>query len=185
MGLRTGGVMGVADFLPGLISIERGTVADYRALERYHYAPGSPATWAGVWRAAYCDLGLEDFGWNANPKSRIPNPKSRVVAVAVLSWPTPACAARERALRLRGPRYGSKLRFVNQHVRTISRVIVHPQFRGLGLGGELVRRVCEDCPTRYVEAIARMGEVHGFFEKGGMERREEGYFLYERERGSR
>jgi ABC-type ATPase with predicted acetyltransferase domain len=88
---------------------------------------------------------------------------------------------REAVLGLSGPRYGEKLRFVNAHVRTISRVIVHPQFRALGIASRLVRRICEDCTTRYVEAIATMGEVHPFFEKGGMRRIDEGYFLFDRE----
>jgi GNAT superfamily N-acetyltransferase len=47
-------------------------------------------------------------------------------------------------------------------------VIIHPQFRSLGLASALVRHVCEQCTTRYVEAYAVMGRVHPFFEKGGM-----------------
>ena len=56
-----------------------------------------------------------------------------MIAVGVLSYPTPSHRGRERVLGLGGPRYGEKLRFVNAHVRTISRVIVHPQFRALGI----------------------------------------------------
>jgi len=160
-------------FLPGQITLERGTRDDYAALVHLHYVTGNPATWAGVWRAAYRD-GRD--GTN-----------SRVIAVGVLSYPTPSHRVRERVLRLSGPRYGEKLRFINQHVRTISRVIVHPQFRGLGIASLLVRRICEECPTRYVEAIAAMGEVHPLFEKGGMRKieGEEGgraYFFFDRER---
>ncbi len=63
-----------------------------------------------------------------------------------------------------------KLAFVNQNIRTISRVIVHPQFRSLGLASRLVRCACTEATTRYVEAFAVMGRVHPFFEKGGMRR---------------
>jgi GNAT superfamily N-acetyltransferase len=199
-----------ADFLPGTITIERGTIADYHLLAHFHYASGKPATWAGVWRATYadsrfsiCNLRLKDERHTSSPrrtgarekegdlvfnrKSQIENRQSaQVIAVGVLSYPTPALRAREREIGLAGPRYGSKLKFVNQHVRTISRVIVHPQFRGMGIASVLVRRICEDCPTRYVEAIAAMGEVHPFFEKGGMRRvagreGESAYFLVDRE----
>jgi predicted N-acetyltransferase YhbS len=69
---------------------------------------------------------------------------------------------------------GRKLGFVNRHVRTISRVVVHPQFRGVGLASGLVRAICRAAPTRYVEAFAVMGRVHPFFEKGGMVRGERG-----------
>jgi ABC-type ATPase with predicted acetyltransferase domain len=109
----------------------------------------------------------------------------------VLAFPTSSSHARERTLHLSGPRYGPKLAFVNAHVRTIARVIVHPQFRSLGVAARLVRRICEDCPTRYVEAFAAMGEVHPFFERGGMRRVEtldEGeaaYFICDREGGGR
>jgi GNAT superfamily N-acetyltransferase len=175
--------------LPGRLRVERGSLADYRALEHFHYAPGQPAVPAGVWRVVYSDRGP----WSSHhPKSRTPNPKSsRLVAVAVLTFPTPASRARERALNLTGPRYGRKLALVNAHVRTIARVIVHPQFRGLGLAARLVRRVCEQCPTRYVEAFAAMGEVHPFFEQAGMRRvepahaDEAAYFIFDREEGGR
>jgi ABC-type ATPase with predicted acetyltransferase domain len=67
-----------------------------------------------------------------------------------------------------------RIAFVNGNVRTISRVIVHPQFRGVGLASRLVRRICEDCPTRWVEAYAVMGRVHPFFERAGMRKVERG-----------
>src|SRR5947207_1365182 len=73
-----------------------------------------------------------------------------------------------------------KFKFLNSNVGTIAGVIVHPQFRAMGIASWLVRRICEDCPTRYVEAIAVMGEVVPFFERAGMRRAGEGYFLWER-----
>jgi GNAT superfamily N-acetyltransferase len=171
--------------LPGRLRVERGTMGDYRALEHFHYAPGKPAVPAGVWRVVYRARGPRPVH---NPQSKIPNPQwSRLVAVAVLTFPTPASRARERALNLTGPRYGPKLALVNAHVRTIARVIVHPQFRGLGLAARLVHRICEHCPTRYVEAFAAMGDVHPFFAQAGMRRiepadaDEAAYFLFDRE----
>ena len=164
----------LSTILPGTFRIERGTISDYRALAHFHYARGDPAAWAGIWRATYAGRSeISDF--KSDP---------RVVAVAVLSYPVPAHRVRDRVLGLTGPRYGAKLAFVNAHIRTISRVIVHPQFRGLGLAAQLVRRVCDECPVRYVEAIAAMGEVHPFFERGGMVRMGEGYFLFDRSGGA-
>jgi GNAT superfamily N-acetyltransferase len=181
-------------FLPGTIDIERGTIEDFRELEQFHYAPGRPATWAGIWRVKYVDGGLWMVDGDKGPRGCVLNhplstihyPRfspARVIAVGVLSYPTPSHRTRDRVLGLSGPRYGQKLAFVNRHVRTISRVIVHPQFRSLGIASALVRRICEDCPVRYVEAIAAMGEVHPFFEKAGMKRVGEGYFIFDRERG--
>jgi ribosomal protein S18 acetylase RimI-like enzyme len=119
-------------FLPGQLRLTSGTPQHYRALERFHYRSKSPATWAGVWVVHYQE--------NGSP--------SRVVAVAVLSYPTVNSTARDRALKIAHWPARWKLAFVNRHVRTISRVIVHPQFRSLGLASRLVRRVCEEAPTR-------------------------------------
>lgn len=94
----------------------------------------------------------------------------RLAAVAVLSYPTVNSAARDRALGMSAWPAARKLALANRDVRTISRVVVHPQFRGVGLASRLVRTICEQCPTRWVEAYAVMGRVHPFFEKGGMTR---------------
>ena len=170
----------------GQIAIEKGTIEDYRELAHLHYAPGDPAVVAGVWRARWVDCGLSNrarrprrvrFG----QQSTVDNQQLKLIAVGVLAYPTPAHRVRERVLGLGGPRYGPKLALVNRHVRTIARVIVHPQFRSMGIASSLVRRMCEDCPTRYVEAMAVMGEVVPFFERGGMRRIEGGYFIFDRE----
>lgn len=122
--------------------------------------------------------------------------RSRLAAVAVLSFPTLRSLPRERELGL-SPQltHKERLRFTNGHVRTISRVVVHPQFRGLGLASELVRKLIEVCPTRYVEASAVMAHVHPFFAAAGMRCLESdgserddtirpAYFLVDKQEGS-
>ena len=105
------------------------------------------------------------------PDSMPPNTDAgRLAAVAVLSYPTVNSAARDRALGMTAWPPARKLALANRDVRTISRVVVHPQFRGIGLASHLVRTICDQCPTRWVEAYAVMGRVHPFFEKGGMNR---------------
>jgi GNAT superfamily N-acetyltransferase len=170
-------------FLPGHLVLGRGTPGDYAALERFHYRPGRPATWAGVWVVRYSEEsgGMDkrtrlpvafardgdDHGQTSLP---MPSEAGRLVAVAVLSYPTINSAARDAALGMTGWPAARKLARVNRDVRTISRVVVHPQFRGVGLASRLVAAVCEECSTRWVEAFAVMGRVHPFFEKGGMTR---------------
>jgi len=175
--LRAREVLRAGDFLPGRLVMERGSARDYSELERFHYVRERPATWAGVWRVVYVDCGLlnvdccrERRGLCASPQSTVNNQQSRTVAVGVLSWPLVTVHVRDELLGLGRGKSAAKIRFLNEHVRTISRVIVHPQFRSLGLASRLVRRVCEDCSTRYVEAVAVMGRVHPFFERGGMKR---------------
>lgn len=213
-------------FLPGDLILSRGTPRDYAALERFHYLPGRPATWAGVWTVRYVEptvdrnlrvpcshrrsSGAACAGADArrgghvgcalateacppSPKTSACNPRrstasvsmapdaapgaehsqtnaGRLAAVAVLSYPTVNSAARDRALGMAAWPPARKLALANRDVRTISRVVVHPQFRGVGLASRLVRVICEQCATRWVEAYAVMGRVHPFFEKGGMNR---------------
>src|SRR4051794_9358914 len=110
---------------PGAIGervvLERGTIGDYRELAHLHYAPGDPAVIAGVWRGVF------------RGKSN-----DRLIAVGVLAYATPSCLAREKVLGLSGARDRGKIRFLNEHVRTIARVIVHPQFRAMGIATQLV-----------------------------------------------
>jgi ABC-type ATPase with predicted acetyltransferase domain len=79
-------------------------------------------------------------------------------------------SGRDIAFGLSGKSYGEKIRFANANLRTISRIIVHPQFRSLGLATKLIRCLCNECPTRYVEASAQMGRAHPLFSCAGMTR---------------
>jgi hypothetical protein len=56
------------------------------------------------------------------------------------------------------------------NVSTISRVIIHPKYRGIGLGEKLVHDTLPQAGTPDVEAIAVMAKYNPFFEKAGMQR---------------
>jgi GNAT superfamily N-acetyltransferase len=163
-------------FIPGRLEARVSLPQDYRALSRFHYRAGPPATWARVLRIDHAP---------ANAAQGV----SRPIAIAVLSWPTAVSRPRRERFGLSPLDFGGQLRFANRQLRTISRVIVHPQFRGLGLASLLVRGMIDLCPTRYVEATAAMGVVHPLFERAGMTRLaclEEGpaYFWFDRWRKS-
>ncbi len=144
-------------FLPGRFMLARGTAADYQELSRFHYCGGRPGSWVGVWVVRY----------EERPASQ---ETGRVVAVGVLSNPPLNVHMRSRYFGWEGPGSHHRWRFINDNIRTISRVVVHPQFRCLGLSTLLVREMCRRCPTRYVESIAVMGRFHPFFERAGMRR---------------
>ncbi len=157
------------NFLPGHLRLSRGSWRDYLELARFHYRPRHPRTWSQIWAIRF----------------DAPCAPSRLAAVAVVSYPMRFATGRRRALGLHGT-LGDDLRFINRHVRTITRVIVHPQFRSMGLSSQLVRCICAHSDTRYVEALAVMGRAIPFFERGGMERFEPAapdgpvYYLYKR-----
>jgi GNAT superfamily N-acetyltransferase len=145
----------IARFLPGHFTLTHGTIRDYDALAPFHYLAPRPATIADIRVVRYRD----------GPRSQ-----PRPVAVGVLSYPVPSSFGRQKFLHRQRFTRSENLVFANRHIRTISRVIVHPQFRSLGLSTLLVRCLCRHCKTRYVEAHAAMGRIHPLFERAGMKR---------------
>lgn len=95
-----------------------------------------------------------------------------LVGIIAYSYPAVNLAARNRALAPlveRLPQRG-RVRVWNAHLRTISRVVIDPNWRGLGLAVRLVRETLPLAGTAYVEALAAMGRMHPFFERAGMTR---------------
>ncbi len=137
--------MGVCSVTKRLV-IERGDFSDYERLSHYHYRDGS----AGPFSAIYA----------IRPG----------VGVIVYKMPVPG-------LELRGAATGdlftgfdraTQLALVNKNIRCISRVIIEPRYRGLGLAARLVRETMGLMNVPIIEAMAVMGQVNPFFEKAGM-----------------
>ncbi len=63
----------------------------------------------------------------------------------------------------------TRLALINKNIRCISRVIIEPRFRGLGLASRLVRETMPKMEVPIIEALAVMGLVNPFFEKAGMQ----------------
>lgn len=150
------------------LSIEPGSPCDYRALSEHHYRAARPATMTRVIR-------MVDRTPSAVDRWLDRTVEPRVAAVLVESLPALNCRLRDWALHerfahLRQARVRSIA--LNQELRCISRVVVHPQWRGLGLAVRLVRHALRSATTRYTEALAAMGKVHPFFERAGMTRYE-------------
>ncbi len=130
-------------------AIEVGTRADYVGLARFHYRAGLPATFAKVLRARM------DGG---------------VVGVLVVSMPTLNARWRDLAWPSRyssGPMRARAQR-INDELRTISRVVVDPRYRGLGVARSLVRAYLDAPLTPATESMAMMGGVCPFLSKAGM-----------------
>jgi hypothetical protein len=49
----------------------------------------------------------------------------------------------------------------------LSRVVLHPTYRGAGIGADFIRRSCELCPWPWVETLTEMGRINPVFEKAG------------------
>lgn len=146
------------------LSLCTGGLADFLTLCEHHYRAARPATMTRV-------LALRRRSPTVADRFLSRPAESQTVAVLVESLPSLGCRLRDEAT---AGRYASlrgmarRARALNAEVRCISRVIVHPQWRGLGLAVRLVKCALHTATTPLTEAIAAMGSVHPFFRKAGM-----------------
>jgi len=124
------------------LRIEEGTPKDYKQLAEFHY------------RSSRCPSPRRVFCLKRGDE---------LCGVIVYSHPPPNVFGRRRVLK----EEFSKLK---QELSTITRVVVHPKYRTIGLGARLVKETLPLVGTRYVEAIAVMARYNPFFEKAGMQR---------------
>lgn len=82
--------------------------------------------------------------------------------VIVYTYPPPACYGRRLVL----PRM--EMVELNRKLSTINRVVIHPKYRTIGLGANLIRETLPLVGTPYVELIAVMAKYSPFAEKAGM-----------------
>lgn len=140
--------------------IEPGTRADFDALAHWHYRAGPPATFAAVLRAVDVD-GVMDGG------------PPVLAGVLVVSHPTLNGPWRERAWpgamdTMDDDDPATRARQLNAMVRTISRVVVDPRYRGAGVASALVRAYLDRPLTPLTEAVASMGALVPLFTRAGM-----------------
>jgi hypothetical protein len=134
------------------LKVEQGDINDYKQLARYHYRENKLGPYSAIFA--------------------IKSDGSRRQTVGVIVYALPAMAVEMRNVALGGILSGiskrDKLSFVNINIRNISRVVIEPRFRGLGLAARLVRETLGLINVPIVEALAVMGHVNPFFEKAGM-----------------
>jgi hypothetical protein len=139
------------------LEVVRGGIEDYERLAGYHYRERKAGPFAGI-------FALRVKGHLARRCG------VKTVGVIVYRMPSMGCELRNAAMGgfFAGFDRVTGLSLVNKNVRCISRVIIEPRFRGIGLASRLVRETLAETGVAIVEAIAEMGMVNPFFEKAGM-----------------
>ena len=140
------------------VRIEEGGYEDYKQLSQFHYIGHRIGYLRKVFKAV-----VELDG------------RRELAGVIVYVHPYLDLAARNIAIptikilrKKLGPRRYAE--FIDRCFSRIARVVVHPKYRGIGLGTMLVRETMPRVGTPYVEALAVMARYNPFFEKAGMKR---------------
>ena len=139
------------------LEIVPGTRADYESLSHYHYRESHLGPYAAI------------FAMKGKFRTAA---KLETVGVIVYSMPTAGAQMRNVATGgvFAGLDKSTRLKLINKNIRTISRVIIEPRFRSLGLAVRLVKETMPIMDVPFVEALAVMGRANPFFEKAGMTR---------------
>ena len=124
------------------VTIQHGTIEDWHSLEYFHYRAGIP-------------YGLQ--------KIFVAKMKERTVGAIIYSNSPLSCRPRNQFLG-----HVPTAKEVNKDFVIISRVVVLPKFRGIGLAVRLVKETLPLIRKRYVETIAVMARYNPFFAKAGM-----------------
>jgi hypothetical protein len=131
----------------------QGDFEDYKKLARLHYRDSRP----GAYTAIFVIKPVKTLS-------------TEPVGVIVYTMPSAGAELRNVATDnfFTGFDRKTRLALINKNIRCISRVIIEPRFRGLGLASRLVRETMPEMDVPIVEAMAVMGMVNPFFEKAGM-----------------
>jgi N-acetylglutamate synthase-like GNAT family acetyltransferase len=125
--------------------VTEGSREDYAKLAQFHYR--------------------EAKGLIATQKIFALKRGEETVGVIVYKYPAITTFGRSKA-------FGRKLSLeeINRNLALISRVIIHPKYRTIGLGVKLVKETLPLAGKPYVETVAVMAKYNPFFERAGMQK---------------
>jgi len=130
------------------VQIDKGNITDYRKLAQFHYRQSK---------------------WLPPPRKIFAMKRKdtdEVIGIIVYSYPPLFCFGRNKTL----PEKNLTVKWLNKNLTTISRVILHPKYRSIGLGAKLVKETLTKTGVHYIETVAVMAKYNPFFEKAGMKK---------------
>jgi len=138
------------------LEIVRAGIAEYNELSRFHYRDSRVGAHAAI-------FAIKD---THSVRGRLRG----TIGVIVYSMPAPGLELRSAATGgvFQGLQRSMAMQLINENIRCISRVIIEPRYRGLGLASWLVAETMGRLDVPIIEALAVMGQVNPFFERAGM-----------------
>jgi len=126
--------------------VEEGSFGDYKKLSLFHY------------RSSRCPPPRKIFVLKRGDE---------LCGTIVYSYPPPTTFGRSKVWK-------GDFQRLQREISIISRVVVHPKYRTIGLGVKLVKETLAKAGTPCVETLAVMAKYNPFFEKAGMQKVAEG-----------
>jgi uncharacterized protein len=130
-----------------------------------HLAEGSRIDWAHFARWHYRSRGLAHVR-----RVVLLRHGTEKVGICVFTAPAASLRLRSRYFGLHNARSRLALQALNRQLWLLARVVLHPTYRGAGIGSAFVRRTCQTCPVDWIETLAAMGQMNPFFERAGFAR---------------
>lgn len=132
------------------LSFDKGTSADYEKLGKFHYRSHNLGGMKGVYTLRL---------------------SGTIIGLIVVTMPHLRLKGRSKYFN-NDPNYtGSStesLQLINKEFECISRVIVHPKYRAIGLAYYMLKEYFKISKSKYIETVAVMPKYNPFFEKAGM-----------------
>ena len=92
--------------------------------------------------------------------------------IGICVMTSPAISLRQRNKFFGKPGRWSRvsIQSLNDQLVTLSRVVLHPVYRGAGLAAAFIRQSCRAAPWPWIETLTQMGHINPVFEKAGFRR---------------
>jgi len=124
------------------ITIQQGTKQDYQQLSQFHYRTTRLPPTRKIFTLKH---------------------KNQLCGIIVYSYPTPTSFGRSKVWK-------GTIKQLQTEFSAISRVIIHPKYRSIGLGEKIVHDTLPQAGTPHIETVAVMAKYNPFFEKAGMQK---------------
>lgn len=142
------------------MSVELGDKDDWQALMQFHYRSHKvmiPLKYVRLVRNVYSVNNAD-----------ITEPQKELVGICIFVVPPLTIYGRKLYFGRCFNRNAAEMKELNANFSQISRVVIHPEYRSMGLGAMLIRESLKQAPTQYTETMAVMAKYNPFFERAGM-----------------
>lgn len=92
------------------------------------------------------------------------------IGICVFTSAPLALSQRNRFFNRRGGWSRLRIKLIDRQLVMLSRIVLHPSYRGLGLAPWFVRKSCESVGWPWVECLSEMGHFNPFLERAGFVR---------------